>query len=359
MDHEGNGAPAGHGPTPQRRTSLPALPMLDVCAVVPAAGTGSAGAWCEVRGLDDGRAALMVGYADDPGSPGDAAVRAEVLDRVGSGDLGAALGRVDGLGRVCVALLDPGTGSMEYAASAGVSLLVARADGRADTLSGVGSSGTGPDDVLLLYLADVASAHPGDDPVLRSAGRVIRGGGRATEELCRHLLDELMTAGHDDLGLVLLAARRTPAPEPFDLTLPATSGSTGMVLSAARDWLRLLGVSLRDRIAVDTVLYELCQDVVRQTSPIPAQQRSLRTRLTLAPTGVLETSVSDEGRWPARDGRATAGLALARAASDTLDLHAEPSGNRAVATHRVSREGPHIARAARTGRTPRPAAGDW
>jgi hypothetical protein len=352
MDHGSTSA----GTRLPRSTYLPALPRVDVCAVVPAAGAGPATEWCEVRGLADGRAALTVGYADGPAAHDDS-LRTAVLDHLGSADLAGAVERVAGSGQVCAVLLDPGTGTVEYAATGGLSLLVVRPDGRPSALATPGSSAIGPDDVLLLYVDGTAAAHD-DDPVLRSAGRVALGGGRATEQLCCHLLDELVTGLSGERGLVLLAARRTPAPEPFDVTLPATAGSTGLILSAARDWLRLLGVSLRDRMAVDTVLYELCQDVVRHVDPAPAPYRSLRTQLRLAPTGVLETSVTDRGRRSSGDRRTNDRLALASAASDTLQVFSAPSGNRAVATHRVCREGPHVARAATPRGNPRRGADD-
>lgn len=356
MEHGSTSAETSRGTRLPRSTYLPALPRVDVCAVVPGAGARPATQWCEVRGLDDGRAALMVGYADEPVAHDDR-LRNAVMDHLGRGDLTGAVERVAGAGQVCAALLDPGTGTVEFTATERLSLLLVRPDGRPGALSAHGSATLGPDDVLLLYVDGHAPTHH-DDPVLRSVGRVALGGGRATEELCCHLLDELVTGRSGERGLVLLAARRTPAPEPFDVTLPATSGSTGLILSAARDWLRLLGVSLRDRIAVDTVLYELCQDVVRYAAPAPAQHRSLRTQLRLASTGVLETSVTDEGRWSSGDRRTTAGLALASAASDTLQIFSAPSGHRAVATHRVSRDGPHVARAATPPGTPRPGADD-
>lgn len=359
MEHGSTGSGARPATSPSRATHLPALPMLDLCAVVPGPAVGAAAGaeWCEVRGLDDGRAALVVGYAGSPRRPLDEVLRAEVLDRLGDGDLAGALARADAARLVCLALLDPATGRVQYGAT-GRPPLVVHPDGTAAPLPSSGTSFLGPEDVLLLY-ADSRTTSV-DDDVLGSAAGVAFGGGRATEDLCCHLLDDLVTGGPDDRSLVLLAARRTPAPEPFDLTLPASAGSTGMILSAARDWLRLLGVSLRDRIAVDAVLHELCQNVVRHAYPALAQWRPLRARLTLAPTGVLETTVTDEGRWASGRERATAGFTLARAASDTLQVHFEPTGNRAVATHRVSREGPHVAGASATSLpSPRPAAGGW
>ena len=155
---------------------------------------------------------------------------------------------------------------------------------------------------------------------------------------------------------MLLAARRTPALQPLEITLPARPGSTWTIRTAARDWLLEQGVSLRDRIVVDTVLRELCRTVVSGASSDRTRRGPMRARLDLSATGVLQTSVVDEGRRLPGPVATSAGLSLARAASDSLDVHVEDTGTRAVATHRVTREGPRVV-ARREPRRRRAAAG--
>lgn len=213
--------------------SLPELPGWTVAALYEPSGSGEVGGdWYDVLPLTDGRLALAVGDVTGHGLPAAAAmgqlrhaVRAYLLD---AAPPAVVLARVGALARwtlpgqmatLALAVLDPATGEVTYAAAGHLPPLVVRADGTAAWQPVLGSPliglldgepasdrlTLGPGDALLL-LTDGVLERRGES--LRVAmDRARSDVGRPARDALGDVVARLRDPASDDDATLLLLAR--------------------------------------------------------------------------------------------------------------------------------------------------------
>ncbi|GLY50370.1 SpoIIE family protein phosphatase [Lentzea sp. NBRC 102530] len=362
-------------------STVPLLPGVQVAAsYLPAVvDTAAGGDWFDAVVLPNGRLGLVVGDVVGHGVAASATVGqlgVVLTERLGAtGDLRAALRSADAVARripaaraatVCVAVLDPATGVVEYAAAGHPPPLVVPATGEARFLGttgdrplGVGAGFPEPvvvkeelaeGDLFLLYtdgvlerpgrtpaestveLARVASAAAGD--------RAFRGRQElAVDRVCDQSV-ELLTrvTGHQD-DITLLAAQLVPQPAEFDRSFRAEAASVPLVREEFEDWLTGLHLGAEDVDALRHGVVELATNAVEHAYPDsrPGNEFTVRGRVT--GRGHVQVEVADQGRWLAPNPAADRGLGLQITAQMVDEFHVEhdAGGTKSVVRHRMRR----------------------
>lgn len=347
-------------------SSVPILPLVDVAATYLVAGREQAagGDWFDAAVTPDGRISLTVGDVVGHGVAASAAMsqmRAILASRLLDGaPVGDALASLDRYARVatdafatsvCVVVLDPETGALDYATRGHPAPLVVgptRSRWLPSTGGGplgiedgseVGHDRLAEDEALLLFtdgLVEVVGRRLDDRmrQVVDAAEHAVRGavigryaGRTVAERLCLHVpwaLDE----GFVDDVTVLAAARRT-APPDLDLEVPADAGRLADVRAEVDAWARTVGLEARERAALVLAASEAATNSIEHayagTDPgrIRVEGRLRRTTVTLA--------VADDGAWrpPAPDpGDRGRGLSMVASSGARLSVDAGETGTR-------------------------------
>ncbi|MFI5694106.1 SpoIIE family protein phosphatase [Kribbella sp. NPDC051586] len=344
---------------------LPVLPGVDLSAryLLAETGTDAGGDWFDTVVLDDGRIALTVGDVvghglrapwvtgrlcaalamalQDGADPADAITRLEKFARRVPGAEAAT---------VCAAVLDPSTGDLTYCTAGHPPPLIASTSGTARYVDPSGGTPLGApgeyqlgsehldiDDVLLLYtdgilerpqctpdqaIADLlrVTAAAADEPQL-SAERV-------TEQALG------LVAGHTDDVTVLAAHRRTPVVA-LTQSGPAVPATAARFRDEFAAWLRALDPEPVVVIGVESAVLELMANVVEHAY-YDCAPGELTLAAGLAPSGELEISVRDRGRWMDSEPAADRGHGLALAGSTVDDLTVERTATGTTATVRTA-----------------------
>jgi serine phosphatase RsbU (regulator of sigma subunit)/anti-sigma regulatory factor (Ser/Thr protein kinase) len=344
-------------------TTVPLLPRVDVAAAYLVAGLEQAagGDWFDAATVPDGRLALTVGDVVGHGVEASAVMaqlRAVLAARLFEGsDLVTSVGAVEAYAErvsgafattVCVALLDPSTGDLEYVTrghpaplvvnGTSARLLAATGDGPlgARAIGRVGTDRLAPDEAVLLFTDGLVEKR--DRPVVdgvaaleRSAVAALRGtphgGGmlasaavRISQRVPRDLVDDGFT---DDVTL-LVAVRRTPPP-PLHLTVPAEPTRLAQLRHAIEEWCAGVGLGRLDRNHLVLGVSEIAANAVEHAyrDRDPRQPPGTMTMdASIGDDAVIRVVVTDQGRWrdpdprPGERGRgfsmlATAGLQIA------------------------------------------------
>jgi serine phosphatase RsbU (regulator of sigma subunit)/anti-sigma regulatory factor (Ser/Thr protein kinase) len=371
---------------------LPVLPGVRLGATYLLAEEDSAagGDWFDALAVPDGRVALVVGDVVGHGVAAAAVMsqlRAVLAERLGAGaDLPAALTAVDGFARrtpgaraatVCVALLDPETGVVEYCtAGHPPPLRVSAVDetGYLPTTGarplGVGARFGAADvrtahlddgEVLLLY-TDGILERPGRDLSASTvelltvaddalAGRVAVGRGMIPADRVAMLPLELLVreTGHTD-DTTLLAAQRVPPVEALRLELPAHVGSLAAARAALTIWLDQHEIGLATQSDLQHAVGELVTNAVEHAYGTADPERdTVVLRADLTPAGAVAVAVADRGGWtgPPADGRGL-GLAMVGELMDEVEIDRAAAGTTVAATARAERPA-HLLRAEHLG----------
>lgn len=341
-------------------TRLPVIPGLQVDAQYVRAGgrTPVGRAWFDVLALPDGRAAMLVGEAVEPGIPPAAVarvVRTELGHLLADGqDLTPALERLNHrVGRfhakyattACVALIDPIEARVEYGTCGYHAPLVVDGVGTTryleptgggvlgtDQPAGAGAASLSSDDVLVLctdalspetrhaMTARLATrqretlAPAGDSP---ASQRPVR-----TAAVCRTTTEAIRGAHHRS-GLAVLALTPRSAPPQLAVTFPAVAASLGTARRAVESWLSGLMSSVEDGAGMALAIGEALANSI-QHAYVGARPGAVSIEAGLLAGGVLACSIRDDGRWspssatgPARQGR---GLSLMAQVTDSMEL---------------------------------------
>jgi anti-anti-sigma factor len=343
---------------------LPVLPGLSIAAryLVADSEQGAGGDWFDAIPLADGRLGLVVGDVVGSGTRAAAVMgqlRAVLLDLFLDGSqLPQLLARLDrfvarvpaALGStVCVAVLDPADGRLDYACCAHPPPLVLAADGHARYLpSGAGAPlGIGAStvpaqvrtaqlqagDIVLHYTNGLVERA---DRPLQQGLDLLRGvasdarahsAGPAAEGVCERVLEPLTRDGHSDDATVLAVEWTGTRPPPFHAELPAFPGVLGHLRTRLDAWLTSLGGSDDDVLAVRFAVLEAVSNVIEHAYPDDAGP--VRVDGMLDAAGRVCTTITDIGRWaepPAHPGNRGRGLALMRDRMDTVEIEIGPSG---------------------------------
>jgi len=362
-------------------TALPVLPRARIAAryLAGAADQAAGGDWFDAVPLPGGSVALVVGDVVGSGIAAAAAMgqlRAVLRHALASlPDTAAALAQLDAfaaadpalrVATVCVAVLDPVTGTLRYSACGHPPPLVATPDGAVRYLpatgagplgTGAGSAGTGsaatgsaatdggwesavlePGEVVLLY-SDGLIDRPGRTmeqgmaelaavAADAAAGRGLPAGPGTTaaERICQLTVELLTRTGHADDVTTLAAQRLLAPPPPLDLELPAVPATVISLRRQLDGWLAGIGVAAEDRQVPELAVTEVVTNAVEHAYE-PGHAGQVRLEATLGDDGYLLARVSDQGRWrvPGPRGDRGQGLMLAgQLAGELIVSHARP-----------------------------------
>jgi anti-anti-sigma factor len=373
--------------------SVPVLPGVDLAAnylLADADGTAG-GDWFDTVVRPNGAVALVTGDVVGHGVPASAVMgqlRAIMHNRLlVTESIPDVLSAVDRFARtqpeshattVCVAVIQPDTGELEYVTAGHPPPLLVTASGEPRFLPPTGAGplttgtgfATGHDrlelgDLLLLYtdgvverpgrsttesmveLSQVAALGVLGQGVRRSASH------RRPARVCQHSL-ELLTreTGYAD-DITLLAAERVQPIAPLTVTLAADAASVARARDEVARWLDVLEVRPLDELAVQHVVGELVTNAVEHAYVDDEQgNRIVTVGVRLGERGDLVLSVADAGKWrePAYAAGRGNGLAMVRGFVDSLQIHRTGSGTTAVTRQELSRPAELL-----TAATPRPA----
>jgi anti-anti-sigma factor len=359
---------------------LPVLPGVELAARYLAADSeqGAGGDWFDAVPLGDGRLGLVVGDVVGSGTRASAVMgqlRAVLTELLLEGlAIPEVLARLDRfVARIpgaeattlCLAVLDPADGRLDYICCGHPPPLVLAADGQTGYLP-AGSTGplgvvaaTRPvvvqtvllqaTDVLLLYTDGLVE---GPDLPLRegldllgevAAGARARGtppmmAAAAPERVCELTVERMTRQGHTD-DVTLLAVRCTGTPsEPFEFELPARPGVLSPLRTQLDDWLIARGGSDEDSVAIRFAVLEAVSNVIEHA--YPGDVGSVRVEGLHDDAGRICMTVSDTGRWvapPARPNRGDRGFALIRSCMDTVEIDRTATGTSVLMDRTLSR----------------------
>ncbi|HWC81802.1 MAG TPA: SpoIIE family protein phosphatase [Pseudonocardiaceae bacterium] len=362
--------------------SVPVLPTLDLGAgYLFADDEGTAGGdWFDAIPLPDGSVALAVGDVVGHGVTAAATMgqlRAVLRERLRAG-LGPAEAVTD-LDRfatdlagaraatVCVAVLDPGSGTLEYCTAGHPPPLVIAAGG-ADSHY-LASSGGGPlatgsphraaldelaDEEMLLLYTDGIVERPGlglergRADLAQVAAEATAGLSRVAEDdvrrgqqanvLCTRLVTTLTAvSGHAD-DITVLAARRHPPLPALELEFAARLDAPVGARRAMLGWLAELRLDAETTFALLHAVNEVVTNAVEHAyaDTVPG---SIELHATVSDRGEVHVVVADRGRWPTagRNRHRGFGLIMAAALADELTIDRSPTGTTVLITQQARR----------------------
>jgi anti-anti-sigma factor len=356
--------------------ALPVLPGTDLAAtyLLSPDSTRVGGDWFDCVVRPDGTVALVVGDVVGRGVAAVAAMsqlRAVLSDHLSAGaslhealtrlDVGAASRPESRATTVCVVVLDPDSGDVEYCTAGHPPPLLVAATGETRYLppTGFGPLGTdgtvqvradrlGLGDVLVMFTDGIT--HPGVSPraSLHELSRVVQGSvvdktstpgasPRATVRATSAAVERVRMSGYVD-DIVLLVAERVTPLAPFSAQATAHPDAVGTVRRSLARWLDPVEADIVDVTAVQHAVGELVTNVVEHSeSSGPA---AVTVTASLTSDGVLVCTVADTGRWRTPSKSPTGrghGLAMVRGLVDRLDLTTTRDGTSAVLHHRLHR----------------------
>ena len=355
---------------------LPVLPGVEIAGRYLVAGSElqAGGDWYDAVGVPGGRVALVVGDVPGHGVAASAAMgrlRAVAQERLISG---APLDEVmlalhsfaecvpeATAATVCVLVLDPVTGEVQYCTAGHPPPLVVRPDGRsrylrhsgAAPLATTGEVAVARDrvecgDIVVLYTNGIL-ARPGRNIASSTVelGQVAADAAMPTtarlpgpaDRVCEQAL-ELMTrrTGYAD-DIAVLAAEVTDPPPALHLELAADAAAVPRVLDALATWLESMRVRDLDHMVVQHAVDELVTNVVEHAYPGDDAVGRITVDAALLGSGDVEIRFADDGRWvrPRTDTGRGRGLSLVRGMVDRLVVEGSEGGTVAHVRHRLSR----------------------
>jgi anti-sigma regulatory factor (Ser/Thr protein kinase)/ABC-type transporter Mla MlaB component len=355
---------------------LPVLPGVEIAGryLLAEDDLVAGGDWYDAVGLLDGRVALVVGDVAGHGVAAAAAMgrlRSVAQERLRSGaDLPEVMRALDSFARmvpeasaatICVLLLDPTSGRLEYCTAGHPPPLVLCPDeaayrylphSQAAPLATTGEmtvarDRVGPGDLVLLY-TDGVLARPGRAPSASTVelGQVASDAAADTDNpsgpadrVCRETLKAMTRrSGYAD-DIALLVAELTPLPKPLHLELLADSYALPRVLDALATWLEAMHVRELDHIVVQHAVDELVTNVVDHAYATSDHPGGLTVDAELLSSGEAEICFADSGAWvpPHGDRGRGHGLGMVRGMVDRLLVRGSEHGTVVVVQHRLSR----------------------
>jgi GAF domain-containing protein/anti-sigma regulatory factor (Ser/Thr protein kinase) len=316
-------------------------------------GVHVGGDWYDILDRPDGTVAFAVGDIAGHGLQAAAAMgqvrsawRALALSTTEPSAILASLERfangVEGafFSTVLTMLLDPATNELRYATAGHPPALVIEPDGSTRFLEGGRSVPLGlpfdlpraqaherltPGSILVLYTDGLVERR--DESLDRGLERLAETAARATgerlEDLSEALLDLVADERHDDVALLVIGSRRLSGE--FRRSFPASANELSALRADLRAWLERSGVAMDTVDDVVLACTEAASNAIEHAYigrigdvHVVAQRQN----------GVLELSVSDDGRWrhPRPDDARGRGLDLVRALVGHVDVEQAETG---------------------------------
>ncbi|MDM7853833.1 ATP-binding SpoIIE family protein phosphatase [Cellulomonas alba] len=347
-------------------SSVPVLPRLDIAATYLVAGREQAagGDWFDAAIIPDGRVSLVVGDVVGHGVAASAAMsqmRAVLASHLLDGEsIERSLASMDRYAQVaaqafattvCVVVLDPDTGELDYATRGHVGPLVVGPTGArnleptgggplgVDATGSVQSARLGEDEAVVLFTDGLVERadrplQAGLERVAAAAEQAVRGAVMArhetasvAERLCLHVPWALDDGYVDDVTM-LVAARRPAVPD-ARLDIPAVPSRLASVRSWVSAWASAAGLDELESMVLVLAASEAAANSIEHGYG-GAATGDVRLELRLRGAAVTLT-VADDGHWlsPARDvadrGR---GLAMVSAGGARVTVDASGGGTR-------------------------------
>ena len=350
-------------------STVPLLPRVDVAASYLVAGLEQAagGDWFDSATLPDGRVALTVGDVVGHGVEASAIMsqlRAVLAARLleGAGILDALdaveafAGRVSGAfaATVCVALLDPHSGSVEYATRGHPAPLVVGPDGSqilpttgdgplgSRTEGRVATARLRDGDAIVLYtdglvenlhrpLRDgLAVLETTSIDAYRGTTGAFRENRSVASRICQHVPAVLTDGGYTD-DVTVLAAHRRAAPAPLHLSVPAEAGRLAEVRGEIDTWGGDVGLGSRDRAALVLGVSEAMANAVEHAyrDLPPGEAGSVEVDASIRDDAIIEVVVRDHGTWREPDldpGERGRGFSMMASAGLQVDVETATDG---------------------------------
>jgi len=352
---------------------VPVLPRVAVGAryLLAEAHAAAGGDWYDAVVRSDGSLGLVVGDVVGHGVAASAAMgqlRAVACHRLESGGSPAAvLTALDRFARdlgaahsatVCVAVLDPATGSLRVSSAGHPPPLLLTATGPRYLGRPAGPLATGAahtqaeermadGDLLLLYtdgILERPGVHPaqgGDD--LADAAAHLRerlDGDPAAQRFCDDVLARLIrSTGYRD-DVTLLAVQRHPPLGKVELSLPGTAVAVKTTRTALGMWLAALGGDDLTATAIQHAVGEVVTNAVEHAYvDRPGGPSTVHVHVELTETGVVEIAVADHGRWRLPSDHPYRGMGLTMAVDlvDDVRIDRLPSGTTVRLRHHPNR----------------------
>jgi anti-sigma regulatory factor (Ser/Thr protein kinase)/anti-anti-sigma regulatory factor len=347
-------------------SSVPVLPRLDVAATYLVAGREQAagGDWFDAALVPDGRVSFVVGDVVGHGVDASAAMaqmRAVLASRLLDGaSIEVALRSMDRYATiaahafattVCVVLLDPETGALEYATRGhpaplvvgpgGVRFLPATGGGPlgVDAVGTVATASLADDEAVLLFTDGLVERvgrpiDAGFERLAVAADQAMRGAvirrhvdRSVAQRLCLHVpwaLDD----GYVDDVTILVGARRAPVADAH-LAVPAQAAALASVRAWVSSWASSTGLDEHETMVLVLAASEAAANSIEHGYRArPPGEVRLELRLRGAAVTLV---VADDGRW-LTPGRQVAdrgrGLAMAGAGGARVSVDRDDTGTR-------------------------------
>ena len=190
----------------------------------------------------------------------------------------------------------------------------------------------------VLLFTDGLVERPGShiDDGLGLLAEVVRSGPSDPEELCDHVLRELVPPEGATDDVALLALRNTPISERFRVEFPADPASLASMRTLLRRWLKHANGSDREIAEITTATGEAAANAIEHAGGSSSTPFEVMGRLD----GLeVEVAVRDYGSWrPERDDDQGRGLLLMRALMDDVQVTPTSEGTTVRLRRRLNGE---------------------
>ncbi len=161
----------------------------------------------------------------------------------------------------------------------------------------------------------------------------------ASDQVCDQVIRQAFPRGATNDDAALLVATRSPPPEPFALHMAAVPQSLPIIRHLINQWLDGLGAGLMDHVGLGHAVVELAANVVAHAYLTVPAEPLIHVKAALREDGVVDLTVSDEGKWRSEPSRGR-GLMMAAGLADNIKVNRSPAGTSVTLTQRLTRAVP-------------------
>jgi anti-sigma regulatory factor (Ser/Thr protein kinase) len=183
----------------------------------------------------------------------------------------------------------------------------------------------GPGDTVVLY-TDGLVERPGKhiDAGMRRLVAVVHEAPTEPDQLCEHVLRELVPEGGAPDDVALLTLRTIPMGDRFRVEFPAAPESLASMRALLRRWLRHVGSEEQEIAEIVTACGEAATNAIEHSGAGGGAPFEVSGQFA---DREVQTTIRDYGAWRApREGDQGRGLSLMRALMDTVEVTPTPEG---------------------------------